>query len=150
MAPIVNSIEIARRPEEIFEYLGDPSHVPEWQESAVSARQVGEGPMGVGSRMTVIRRVGGREREMTSEVTEVNPPKSFAARGIDGPVRGLVEGTIDPIGDGARSRVTISLDFEAHGIGRLLCPLVVRPQVKKEMPRNLQKLKELLESGSAP
>jgi uncharacterized protein YndB with AHSA1/START domain len=145
MAPIVNSIEIARRPEDVWAYLNDVSHLPEWQESAVSARQ--EGGTGVGSKITVTRRVGRGERTMTNEVTEANPPRSFAARGIDGPVRGNFTSTIEPVGDGSRSRVTMSLDFEGHGIGKLLVPFVVRPQVKKEVPGNLQKLKELLEKG---
>jgi uncharacterized protein YndB with AHSA1/START domain len=38
MAPIVNSIEISRRPEDVFTYLTNPSHLPDWQESAVSVR----------------------------------------------------------------------------------------------------------------
>lgn len=59
-----------------------------------------------------------------------------------------MKGTIEPLGDGERSRLTMSLDFETHGIGRVLVPLVVRPHVRKEMPRNEQTLKRLLE-GSA-
>jgi uncharacterized protein YndB with AHSA1/START domain len=38
MAPIVSSIEISRRPEDVFTYLTNPSHLPDWQESAVSVR----------------------------------------------------------------------------------------------------------------
>ena len=56
---------------------------------------------------------------------------------------------VQPLGDGARSRVTIELDFEGHGIGKLLVPLIVRPQAKRELPRNAQNLKELLEGGAA-
>ena len=44
--------------------------------------------------------------------------------------------------------MTIEVDFEGHGIGKLLVPLVVRRQAAKEMPTNLQTLKERLE-GSA-
>jgi len=36
MAPIVESIEISRSPEDVFPYVTDPSHLPEWQESVVS------------------------------------------------------------------------------------------------------------------
>ena len=46
------------------------------------------------------------------------------------------------------SRVTMVLDFEGHGIGKLLVPLVVRRQAASEMPKNQQKLKQLLESGA--
>jgi uncharacterized protein YndB with AHSA1/START domain len=146
MAAIVNSIEISRRPEDVFAYLTNPSHVPEWQESAVSAR--GDAPLTVGSRVVVTRRVGGREREMTNEVTEVNPPTSWALRGVDGPIRGNVKGTVEPLGGGESSRVTISLDFEGRGIGKLLLPLFVRRQVEAEMPKNMQNLKTRLESGA--
>jgi hypothetical protein len=38
--------------------------------------------------------------------------------------------------------------LEGHGIGELLVPLVVRRQALKELPTNLQNLKERLESGT--
>jgi hypothetical protein len=59
-----------------------------------------------------------------------------------------VRGTIEPLNDGMRSRVTIELDFEGHGIGKLLVPLVVRRQARKELPKNQQNLKDRLESGA--
>lgn len=86
---------------------------------------------------------------MTMEVTEHSPPRRWAFRGIDGPVRAIVSGTVEPLGDGAWSRLTIELDFEGHGIGKLLVPLVVRRQARGELPRNQQALKERLESGAA-
>ena len=98
--------------------------------------------------MVVTRRIGRREFPMTMEVTELDPPRSWHMRGVDGPIRGDVHGTIEPLGDGERSRLTLNLDFEAHGMGKLLVPLVVRPHAKKEMPRNEQKLKGLLESNA--
>lgn len=146
MAPIVNSVEISRRPEEVFAYVTDPSHLSDWQESVVSVRA--DSPFTVGSTAVVTRRVGRMERAMTNEVTDLTPPRMWALRGTDGPVRGNVTGTVEPLGDGERSRVTIALDFEGHGIGKLLVPLVVRRQAQAEMPRNMQRLKEQLESGA--
>jgi hypothetical protein len=91
---------------------------------------------------------------MTAEVAELNPPRSWAIRGVDGPVRGTMNGTIEPIEDGTSSRVTMALDFEGHGIGKLLIPLVVRRQARSEMPRSQQRLKKRLEAtpetGPAP
>jgi Polyketide cyclase / dehydrase and lipid transport len=60
MAPIVRSIEIARRPEDVFSYAPDFSRFPEWQEGVVSVRPQAEGPPGVGSSAVVTRRVGPR------------------------------------------------------------------------------------------
>jgi uncharacterized protein YndB with AHSA1/START domain len=147
VAPIINSLEIARTPEDVFAYLTDPSHLAEWQESVVSTRLEGGGAPAVGSRVAVVRRMGRSERTMTMELAELNSPRSWAVRGIDGPVRGNARGTVEPLDGGARSRVTIELDFEGHGIGKLLVPLVVRRQAQKEMPKNMQNLKERLERG---
>jgi uncharacterized protein YndB with AHSA1/START domain len=148
MAPIVASAEISRRPEEVFAYVTEPSHLPEWQESVVSVETADSAPAGGGSRAVITRRVGPREVEMTAEIT-VDPPRNWSVRGVDGPVRGNVKGTIEPLEGGARSRVTIELDFEGHGIGKLLVPLVVRRQAQKELPKNAQNLKERLESGAS-
>jgi hypothetical protein len=57
-----------------------------------------------------------------------------------------------PAGEGIRgirravSRLTIAVDFEGHGIGKVLVPLLVRPQARKEMPANLAALKRRMES----
>lgn len=52
-----------------------------------------------------------------------------------------------PLDDGKRSRVTIALELEAHGIARVLAPFILR-QARRQLPRNEQKLKELLERGA--
>ncbi len=148
MAAIVESVEISRRPEDVFSYVTDPSRLPEWQESVVSVRRQDDAPLAVGSRAVVTRRVGRREWPMTAELSELNPPRSWGVRGVDGPVRGNVKGAIQPLGEGERSRVTIALEFEAHGIGKLLVPLIVRRQARTEMPKNMEKLKESLEQDS--
>lgn len=55
---------------------------------------------------------------------------------------------LEPLADGARSRVTIALDFQAHGVGKLLLPLL-RRQAREQLPRNMQKLKEQLEQAGS-
>ena len=62
-------------------------------------------------------------------------------------MRGLVSGTVESLDNGTRSRLTIDLDFEGHGIGKLLIPLLVRRQGRREMPVNLQNVKARLEAG---
>jgi uncharacterized protein YndB with AHSA1/START domain len=147
MAAIVGSIDISRRPEEVFRYVTDPSHFPEWQASVVSVRQEGNGPLAVGSRAVVTRRLGRRTVPGTEEITELKPPRTWSWRAGGGPVRGTVNGMVEPLDGGRRSRVTIALEFEGHGIGRLLVPLVVRRQARRQLPRNEQELKDRLESG---
>ncbi|WP_030292908.1 SRPBCC family protein [Streptomyces katrae] len=145
MSAIRESIDISRSPDDVFDYMTDPTHLPEWQSSAVSARPLDGAPLHVGSKVRVTRRMGKRRFPMTMEVKELDPPRSWRLRGLDGPVRGDVRGTIEPLDGGRRSRVTLDLDFEGHGIGRVIAPLVVKPYARKEMPRNEEKLKHLLE-----
>jgi uncharacterized protein YndB with AHSA1/START domain len=144
MSDLRESIDIDRSPEEVWNYVSDPSHMPEWQASAVSAEPLDAGPIGVGSRLRVTRHVGRREIPMTMEYTEYDPPHAWGLQGIDGPIRGHVHGEITPL-EGGRSRVTLDLDFEGKGIGKVLLPLVVRPQLRKELPLNERLLKQHLE-----
>jgi hypothetical protein len=44
-------------------------------------------------------------------------------------------------------RPAISVDFTGHGIGKILVPLMVRPEARKEMPGNLAALKQRMEAG---
>jgi hypothetical protein len=85
---------------------------------------------------------------MTSELAQLDPPRGWSVRGIDGPVRGNVKGTVEPLEEGARSRVTIELELIGYGIGKLLVPLIASPQAQREMPTNLRNLKERLEGAA--
>jgi uncharacterized protein YndB with AHSA1/START domain len=147
MPPIVSSIDIARPPDQVFAYATDPSRFPEWQRDVVRVHMEQDGPPGVGSRFTTTRRVGGSERTMAQEITECSAPRSWAARGVDGPIRPNATVTVEPLDGGARSRVTFALDFEGHGIGRPLLP-AVRRQTQKVTPVSYRNLKERLERGA--
>lgn len=144
MAGVVASVDIDRSPEEVFAYAVDPDHLPEWQDNVVAA--AAQGPLGVGARVMTTRRIANREQRMTMEMTSYDAPRGWSLKGVDGPVRPLAEPRIEPLDDGSRSRVTIDLDFVGHGIGKVLVPLLVRPQARKGLPRNLSNLKRRIES----
>jgi hypothetical protein len=67
-------------------------------------------------------------------------------RGIDGPIRAIVDLTVEPL-TADRSQLTISVDFTGHGIGKILVPLMVRREARKEMPANMAALKQNMEAG---
>ena len=148
MAPIEHSVEINRTPEDVFSYVTDPTHFTEWQDKVVSARPIDSGPVKQGSKIALTRRMGKREQTMTSELTEYSPPRSYAFRVIDGPVRALGKGRFEPLDNGARTRFTFTLDFEGHGIGKVLVPLIVRRQAANELPQSHANLKRVLEGGA--
>jgi len=147
MAVIAESIEISRRPEDVFCYAIDYSHFPQWQRRVVSVRQEGNAPLAFGSRAAVTRRVGPRQLLTTEEITELDRPRTWQVRGTGRiPVVAMAKGTIKPLDEGQRSLLTIALEFNGHGIGKLLAPLI-RYQSRKQLPKDGKRLKELLEHG---
>ena len=145
MPPIVSHIDIACPPAEVFGYATDPSRFADWQDDVVGVRLQGGRPLGVGSRFTTTRRVARVEFSYTQEITALDPPRSWAARGVDGPLRPSASITVEPL-EGSRSRVTFRLDFQGKGIGKLV-PEVVRQLALKGAPKSYQHLKERLERG---
>jgi hypothetical protein len=94
----------------------------------------------------MVRRIGFTQRASTSDVVLADPPRAWRVRGTDGPIRAQVDVTVLPLAED-RSRLTIAVDFEGHGIGKALVPLVVRPQARREMPANVEALKHRLEGA---
>lgn len=141
---IVVQAEVSRPVDEVFDYVTDPARFNEWQ-AGVTGGYMSPGPARIGSMCTTTRRIGGAEREVTSRLVTLDPPRAWAVRGVDGPIRSIVNVSVEPLDNGNRSRVTIDLDFSGHGIGKILVPLVVRPQSRKEMRANIARLKDRLE-----
>jgi hypothetical protein len=146
MAPITVSTDIDRCAPEVFAYATDPTRFHEWQSGVVDGHLDSPGSPEPGALCRTTRRIGGANRTSTSELTHINPPATWGVRGIDGPIRAIVDVTVEPLGS-HRSRLTITVGFAGHGIGKVLVPLVVRPEARKEMPGNLAKLKQHLEAG---
>ena len=147
MGKIVESIEIARSPEDVFAYLDDVERHGEWQAQIVSSRRETEGPTRVGTRVTDVRKVPGRTQPVTWEVTEHDPPRRSSFKGVSGPVRPVGTVTVEPVGEG-HSKVTLELDLQGHGLlGVVVAPLA-RRSASKEVPEDQRRLKERLEAAS--
>jgi hypothetical protein len=146
VAAIVGSIDIERSAEDVFAYLDDLGRHHEWQEALVSTGVETDGPVRVGTRAVDTRRVGRRRtQDSTYEIVEHDPPRRAVFRGVDGPVRPVGTVTIEPLDEG-RSRVTVELDLKGHGlVGALLAP-IARSQARKQVPKDQQTLKRLLEA----
>lgn len=144
MKAITTTIKVERPAADVFRYATDPTRFHEWQQSVVGGHMDTAGPPTVGTRCVTTRRIGGKNRSVVSAVTHIEPPKGWGVQGIDGPFRAAVDLSVVPI-TVSSSQLTISADFTGHGIGRLLVPLMVRPEARKEMPNNLAALERNLE-----
>ena len=150
MPAIVASTEVERPAAEVFAYATDPARFSQWQKGVVDGHM--DGPAdgtqtpAVGARCVTTRRIGGASRPSTSELVRIDPPRAWGVRGTDGPIRAAVDVLVEPVTD-SRSRLTISVDFTGYGIGKVLVPLMVRREARKEMPDNIAALKRLIEGG---
>ena len=75
-----NTIDIARPPAEVFAYLADLEHTPEWNWAITSTRKVSPGPVAVGSRFRQTRSAPRPVVEML-EVTRLAPGRRIEVVG---------------------------------------------------------------------
>jgi hypothetical protein len=146
MAAVVSTIDVERPAGDVFAYVTDPTRFHEWQQGVIDGHLEEPQAPRVGTVCRTTRRIGGANRSSTSVITHLSPPHTWGVRGTDGPIRAIVDVTVDPLDDRC-TRLTISVDFTGHGPGKLLVPLLVRPQARKEMPANLAALKANVEAS---
>jgi uncharacterized membrane protein len=144
---IVDTVEINRSPEDVCAYLDQLDRHGEWQQQIIEVKVETEGPTRVGTRATDKRKVPGGPRDVTYEVTEHDPPRRVAFRGMNGPIRPVGTVIVEPVGDGTSSRVTLEFDLRGHGLGKLIAPFV-RMDARRQIPKDQQRLKERLEAGA--
>jgi uncharacterized membrane protein len=146
MAPITGTIEIARPPQDVFDYVADLQRQGEWQAAIEKVEVETDGPTRVGTRAVQTRRVPGGSRSFPWEVTEHDSPRRTAFRVTDGPVRPQGSMNFTALDNGTRTRVDFRIEFAGHGLGVLLLP-IVRRDARRDVPKNLAALKQRLESA---
>jgi carbon monoxide dehydrogenase subunit G len=127
------TIEIERTPEEVFAYLTDVSHVPEWQAGVKSAERRD-------GRVEESRSLFGREIHTTLEVVDEEPPRVFTLRALDSPVPFTVRHELEPADAGTRLTVTADGDVPGFAAG-----LLAR-RAEKQFRKDFDRLKRILES----
>jgi carbon monoxide dehydrogenase subunit G len=145
MTKIERSIVIDRPTEEVWEFVHDTTNNVLWQTTLAESEKLTEGPMDVGTRVREVRHFLGLRIETTWEMTEYEPNRTSAIRGVSGPIPLSGRYRVEAVGDGTRFTVTGELD--AHGLFKLAEPVFARI-AGRELDANLGHLKDLLEAPS--
>ena len=74
MAQIEGEIIIDRPIENVFDFVANECNEPLYNEEMLSAEQVTDGPVGLGTRFTAVMRQGKRDLPMTIEFTMFERP----------------------------------------------------------------------------
>lgn len=122
---VEQTFSVSRPPEIVFDYLANPSNVPDWQTSKTSVEQLTDGPPGLGTRVRERTKPPfGTEFEQLVEFTEFDRPRRIRVHIVEGPYP--IDGTWSFELDGAGTRVNFTADGELHGAMRIVQPLMKR------------------------
>jgi len=132
------TVEIARTPEEVFDYLTDPSNLPAWQSGVHSARRDGD-------RIHESRHLLGRELSTTLAIDEEERPRLFVIRALDSPVPFSVRHELAPRAEGG-TRMTVVGEGDAGMLPGFAAGIMAR-RAEKQFRKDFERLKRLLEAS---
>jgi Polyketide cyclase / dehydrase and lipid transport len=141
-----NTIDIARAPDEVYAYLVDLEHTPEWNWAITSTQKVTPGPVGIGTRFRQTRSVPKPAVEFI-EISALDPGQSIEIAGVLGPFQARLTYELwpSPVGTRLVNRVELSPPVPLGPVGGLL-----RKRVGSSVSENLEVLKQRLELPAAP
>jgi carbon monoxide dehydrogenase subunit G len=144
MIDIDHSVTIARPLEEVWEFVSDPANNPQWQSGVEQSDQSPVGPVGVGTRVRIIRRFMGQKIEAVFETTVFEPYEKFAFESVSGPL--AVSGSLAVAATDGGTEVTYRGTGKATGVLGL-GETIIAGLVNRQVNDDLRALKALLESG---
>jgi uncharacterized protein YndB with AHSA1/START domain len=144
MPVIEESIFIARPPQDVFEFLVDSENLPVWDASIVKAEQIGDGPVGLGTRNRGTSKIMGKNFDWTTETTEFEAPTRFINTCVEGRISFTATNILEPAPGGTKFTYRIDAESGLGGVfGRMADPFIVKAQTRT-VRANLETLAELL------
>jgi uncharacterized protein YndB with AHSA1/START domain len=140
-------ITINRPVEEVFAYVGNAGNGPKWQSALVEARRISDGPLGVGTEYSGVRKFMGRKMESVMHYTTYEPNKKVVFRSDSGSMPFVQTFLFEPVAGG--TQITARLELQTSGLMNLAKPMIASG-VKREVDENFGVLKDLLENRVAP
>jgi uncharacterized protein YndB with AHSA1/START domain len=134
---------IDRPAQDVFDYLADGLHNPDWRSGILEIAHVsGNGEAGTTYRQ-VLAGPGGRRIDGDYRITVADRPRRLEFVVVAGPLRPTGSYVLEEVGDS--TRVTFSLEATPTGAMKLMGPMIGK-QMQSEVAQ-LDKLKAVLEGG---
>ena len=133
---ITAEVHVDRDPAAVAAYMTDPANDPQWIGGLREAELLGDGPVGVGSRVRRVAYFLGRRVEYVNEVLALDD-SHLDMRSVKAPFPMQISYRFDPAPDGG---TTVRNHVRGGGL-RLLAPLV-----RRNVQRDLERLRDTLES----
>jgi uncharacterized protein YndB with AHSA1/START domain len=143
LAIVENAVDIARSPEDVFDYCVDLTREPEWNPKAKRVDKVSAGPIGLGTRYEAEFLKG---NPTTIEFVRFDRPLGWESVGRSRRIDAKGEGRVSATEEGAH--LVMRMELRPKGTLRLLLPILGRFMHKQE-ERNLAAIKQTLEDSGA-
>jgi uncharacterized protein YndB with AHSA1/START domain len=126
-AVIENTVDIARTPEAVFDYLADQGTEVQWNPDCVSMQKLTDGPVGVGTRFRAKWKQG---PVVETECTRFDRPRMWRYEN-GGQISVVLTVTLEPSPSGG-TRMTSHGEWTPHGWFRLAFPVFIRMMRRAE------------------
>lgn len=144
MGKFINTIEIDRPIDKVFEYVADPNNRSQWDKDLVETRRTSEGELGVGATSVDVYSMGGRRMEFQTSIIDWSPPNALAWRGVAGSMAAEGHWTFAETDRG--TRVDLAMEMSTSNLlFKLMSPLM-SGQIKKQMATNADSMKRAAEA----
>jgi carbon monoxide dehydrogenase subunit G len=137
-------IEIKRPIEDVFAVLTDVTKTGRWYPAKVEEWWTTPPPHGVGSVRRARVLVLGRGVENDAIVTEYEPPRQAALKGLSSSAPFEAKLSFEPVEGG--TRVEVETVFRLRGVMRLIGPMFVK-NYERGWERGLSNHKRMMEAG---
>jgi uncharacterized protein YndB with AHSA1/START domain len=133
---ITARVHIDREPAAVAAYMTDPAHDPEWIGGLREAELLGDPPIAVGSRVRRVAHFLGRRVEYVNEVLALDDTQ-LDMRSVKAPFPMRITYLFAPSAQGGTD-----VSNHVRGGG----PRLFNPLVRRNVQRDLERLRDLLES----
>jgi uncharacterized protein YndB with AHSA1/START domain len=156
-------IMIDRPAEEVFAFVSDPTHDPQWHDTILEVTPTSEPPLRCGGTFTAVYRPQGASEtyDLVGEMTAYEPGRSSELKALFAEPRGRVPEMIGCFvltfrveAEGPRTRLTRGVEIRGGALRyrllwRLLAPLWLRSG-RARQDELLGRIKTILESATPP
>lgn len=148
MSHLSQTVHIDADREIVFDLLADPDRAPEWQGLVTDVRDVRGAPGTVGSTVTWLLRVSGRQLDARWTITGAERPVRLESHGTT--TGGWARSTIELRPSGTGTTLVAAVDYELPGdiLGGFL-GLLTGNAIEREFRRSYWRLKGLAEAAAA-
>jgi hypothetical protein len=150
MANEFSGSAVVDRPiDDVFAYLAEGTHDPEFSPRVQEIRKTTDGPAGVGTVYESTVKDAGMKTNRTFELTRFEPPNTIRWTERSKNMITVPDGGYDLEAMGERqTRVTIRNTFEGHGFGKVIVRFALGA-AKKDAPSFAERIKAAVERSPA-